>query len=642
MSNLFYKAIHKLRLITALLLFAQTHLNVAFGQAEGILFFHSEIYLNKRNVLKVTEVIKVEARGININRGIYRVLPENRSKSNPLKNVSYEIVSVKKDGVAEPYHIKNENGNTVIYIGDKNTYLPPGQYLYELQYVTANHVGFFNAYDELYWNVTGNEWSFRIDSASAIIHLPPEAKILQHACYTGYTGSTSNNCTVQQIADTVIMWAAKYLNANEGLTVAVGFEKNVITPPPPPGYWQENGLLFFAAIAVALLLLYYFITWYKHGRDPDAPTIIPLFDAPNNVSPAVMGYVNDEHFRNELITSSIINLAIKGYLKINETVDDGLFGLFKTTQYSLTKLKKADNALPAEEKILLNNLFGSSNELALTGSYDSKIRDATNAFTASIDQQYKAFVSKGNNRKRVIIPTLFLIVAILTVAVFDFIFIDRDLPLLVIAAIGTAVLFSISIALGYMYKRHLVLMWVVALLEMTLLICLAYYLLYETDEYLENNLLALAILLLTGAVSVMFYAYLIRKPSIEKIKLQSEIKGLAMYLSAAEEDRLKFFNPPKLTPEVFEKFLPYAMVLGVDEIWGKTFDNLLKNASVENASYKSTWHSGRNLSDAMFSNSLNASLTSSIKSASTPPSSSGSGGGGSSGGGGGGGGGGGW
>jgi uncharacterized membrane protein len=140
---------------------------------------------------------------------------------------------------------------------------------------------------------------------------------------------------------------------------------------------------------------------------------------------------------------------------------------------------------------------------------------------------------------------------------------------------------------------------------------------------------------------MVLYQYLIKQPSKEKLRKQSLIDGFKMYMGAAENEQLKFHNPPQMTPQVFETLLPFAMVMGVDQIWGQKFDELLKKTAAE---YQNTWYYGGVMNHYAFANTLNSSLTQSIQSASTKPSSSssGSGGGGFSGGGGGGGGGGGW
>ena len=105
-----------------------------------------------------------------------------------------------------------------------------------------------------------------------------------------------------------------------------------------------------------------------------------------------------------------------------------------------------------------------------------------------------------------------------------------------------------------------------------------------------------------------------------------------MYMGAAENEQIKFHNPPEMTPQSFEKLLPFAMVLGVDDIWGKKFDDLLKKMSYE---YQSNWYVGSSMNHFAMANVLNSSLTNSIQSAARQPSSSssGSGGGGFSGGG---------
>jgi hypothetical protein len=112
-----------------------------------------------------------------------------------------------------------------------------------------------------------------------------------------------------------------------------------------------------------------------------------------------------------------------------------------------------------------------------------------------------------------------------------------------------------------------------------------------------------------------------------------------MYLSAAEEQQLQHFNPPTMTPEVFEKYLPYAIAFKVEKVWGNRFQGMISSALID-PNYRPGWYSGSIINYGAFSAHMNSSLSSSVQSSSTPPSKSGgSGGGGFSGGGGGGGGG---
>jgi uncharacterized membrane protein len=158
----------------------------------------------------------------------------------------------------------------------------------------------------------------------------------------------------------------------------------------------------------------------------------------------------------------------------------------------------------------------------------------------------------------------------------------------------------------------------------------------------DNDVVYIAAFLVANVIIFLLYVYLIQRPSEEKQALRSRLLGFKMYLNTAEEKQLQHFNPPAMTPEVFEKYLPYAIAFGVEEVWGERFQGMIDRALVD-PSYHPVWYSGRVMNYGAFSHSMSSSLSSSVNSSSTPPSKSGgSGGGGFSGGGGGGGGGGGW
>jgi uncharacterized membrane protein len=149
------------------------------------------------------------------------------------------------------------------------------------------------------------------------------------------------------------------------------------------------------------------------------------------------------------------------------------------------------------------------------------------------------------------------------------------------------------------------------------------------------------------ALNAVFY-YLLQAPTFTGRKLMDRIEGFRLYLATAEEDRLNALNPPEQTPELFEKYLPYALALGVDQAWSERFAATLQRAAMQDrkTTYRPGWYSGSNWNSfdpAGFASDLGSSLSSAVaRSSVAPGSSSGSGGGGSSGGGGGGGGGGGW
>jgi len=206
----------------------------SMGQAmERILDFKSVIQVNKDSTLTVTETITVQAEGQAIKRGIYRDLPmleSNAYGSDYL--VDLEIKSVHRNGHVEPHFIEIGRRNQRLYIGDKDVFLKPGRYEYVITYVVGQQVAFLDNYDELAWNVTGNDWSFPIDKVQAIVKLPSGTAPLQQAAYTGLAGDTGQAYTVSSDQqNTLTFTTTKSLRTGEGLTVAVAWPRGVVEKP---------------------------------------------------------------------------------------------------------------------------------------------------------------------------------------------------------------------------------------------------------------------------------------------------------------------------------------------------------------------------------------------------------------------------
>ena len=559
-----------------------------FSQSERILSFHSDIKVDTSSTITVSETIKIYAQGQIFKRGITRTIPTEGIDSLGKEVLfDFKILSVERDGRSSKYHTKKGSGTITIYVGDKDVFLSEGEYSYTITYLMDRQIRFFDTYDELYWNVNGFDWDLPFDQVSSLVTLPEGGNIIQNACYTGRYGSDSTNCSAEIISDNSIRFSAEYLSAGENLTVATGFSKGIVqqpAPPPPPTFLEKFGALMLSGFISLLLLFYYGFTWLKFGIDPPKPTVYPQFEVPENMSPASVGMLDKQRYDGDLITGSILNLAVNGYLKIEEQVEDYVFGLFKSKTFVIHKLKEADKQLKKEERVLFKKLFSSASTLALDGKYNSKVKSAVTAFRTSLWNQHKGLIYQGFNLK-------FWIAPILTIIAYVFLFI------------------------------------------------------FLSSNYLrgDNDGLIFGLFLASNIIFFLIYQYLIRKPAAEKLRLKSLIEGFEMYMNAAEARQIAHFNPPELTPERFETLLPYAVVLGVERVWGQHFQNAISKSMVAQ-DYQPTWYSGHIGNFSTFNHTLNSSLSNSISRSATPPSSSGSGsgGGGFSGGGGGGGGGGGW
>ncbi|WP_447951235.1 DUF2207 domain-containing protein [Chryseobacterium koreense] len=607
-----------------------------FFSRERIINFHSDITVHEDASLTVTEKIKIESSGNQIRHGIFRQLPVTRNINGSSQSVKYTVLSVKKNGETEPFTTQNKYESFNIKIGDRNIELEPGIYTYELTYDTKKQIGFFEKYDELYWNVNGNFWNFNIDSISATVKLPENAKILQNSCYTGTTGSKNQDCSSKILSENSISWQAFNLLSNEGLTISVGFNKGVMIPPKAPNSFEKFGLLFGFLFTLIGLILYYYRTWKKYGIDPPSPVIYPQFSAPENLSPASLGYIHSGSFRDEQITAAIIGLATKGFLKISESEAKGLLSIFKGKVFTLEKLKNADQSLAKEEILLMNSLFRKGETVTLDGQYSEDLKSTVENFKANLKYQHDKLLNEGNNFSKLWTPGI-LISAIYFAGLGISYLINPDdnkFGLGVVIFVILAIIFTVVTFIGSQIGK---IGWnFVRVFFFLGAFIFAYQLGFDEYSFVNNNFNSCYIFLLLAIISLMVYQWLIKKPSVEKLRMISLIDGFKMYMRAAEDEVLKFHNPPKMTPEFFEKLLPYAVVFGVDQIWGEKFTKYLSDSGTD---YQPTYYYGgsfHNFNVGAFSSSW----TSSITSAST--SSSGSGGGGFSGGGGGGGGGGGW
>jgi uncharacterized membrane protein YgcG len=609
---------------------------------ERITSFVSEATINTDGSLDVTETIAVIAEGSTIKRGILRDFPTRYRDRNGLRvNVGFEVTSVERDGRDEHYAVEYLSNGKRIRIGNKDVFLDDGPHVYRISYRTTRQLGFFQGYDELYWNVTGNGWTFAIDRAEAVIALPPGAEIVQHAAYTGPQGATGQDFRVLQgEGSTYRATTTRSLWSGEGFTVAVGFTKGIV--PAPSGadklrqtLWDNVGIAALVA-SVLGVFFYYFWAWSRVGRDPPKGTIIPLFAPPEGLGPAGVRYVWRHEFDDKTFAASVVGLAVNGRAKIHD--NDG--------EFAIERLANQGPALTTSETALYSALSAGKTELKQ--SNHRRVAAAREALESSLRKLFEG-TAFARNRKwfwwGLVLSVVLLIASALLLPVEQ-------------AAIGIGMgawagiwwgvmLVFISKAIGGLFQRGIANKIGSVFLLLFMIPFVSAGLFFPTVAFWGSGslgLIVLAVAAVTMGIMNFVFFKLLSAPTIEGRKLIDQIEGFRMYMTTAEEDRLDALTPPEKTPELFEKYLPYALALDCENEWNEKFAAVLAAAGIAAAApawYAGThWNSG-NLGG--FTDSIGSSLAASTASSSSPPGSrSGSGGGGSSGGGGGGGGGSGW
>jgi hypothetical protein len=592
------------------------------GAAEGILAFHSDIVVYRDGTLEVRETIRVRAEGREIRRGIVRDFPTTYpTRDGRQIVVGFAFQSATRDGRPEAWRVEDLQNGKRIYLGSASYLLPRGEYTYEIVYRTDRQMGFFSDHDELYWNVTGVGSDFTIERASATVHLPGDIPrdAIKLEGYTGPQGARGGNLTAQLKDGVPHYFTTRRLGPREGLTIVATWPKGYIQPtvetPAPmpsrtasPGYDlsrdsgqapdfsglspaervfkrvlpRSNLPLWIALSGFLGLLAYYWIMWNRVGRDPPGSVIIPQYEPPKGLSPAAMRYILRMGDDNECFGAAVLDLAVKGYLRIQE--ESGILGLGKT--FTLIKQPTpAGRILAADELALLKELFSAGDSLVLKQENHRVMRRARRQHSASLERQYSSGYFRLNSGW-------------------------HFLGLL----ISLVVLLSLALPGNSEWWPR----W-----------------------FLASPLGWLTVLLAIGAIVLnIVFGRLLKAPTLEGRTAMDHIRGFRMYLEVAEGEELRRVAapPPPLTPQLYEAYLPAALALDVEQKWAERFAAVL---DIRAPDYQPAWYSGpgfsaRNL--GAFTSGLGSSLNSAIAASSTAPGSkSGSGGGGVSGGGGGGG-----
>ncbi|MGB0134719.1 DUF2207 domain-containing protein [Dokdonella sp.] len=611
---------------------------------ERILEFHSEIEIAHDASMHVTETIRVRAEGNRIRRGIYRDFPTRyQDASGNRVHIVFEPLGVTRDGQPEPWHAEALSNGVRVYFGDADVRLGSGEFTYAFTYKTARQLGYFENHDELYWNVTGLDWEFVIDKASASISLP-EPVDRDRISIEGYTGPKDSRAqdymTRVDVQGRSLIETTQPLQPQNGLTVVVGFPKGIVAVPD-----LEEKLAWFAAdnrreavLALGLLVLTGFLSlqWWRVGRDPRGGVVIPEYDPPARLSPSAMRYIRNMGYDDRCFAADIVQLGVLGAVRISKD---------KYSKYVVERSAAGASGaqLSDSTKVLYDGLLADRTSI----EFKQENHDIVGPARRAHESQLKEMHAKPNFRRNDGIGCLGGLISIATVVAAFMIDNLKASPLTIVATVCTFVVASIlaNVLHGWI-KSHNDGQKFSGLSVVGLLFALAITLGAIWFLSSQTSVLFALLIALISAVQVPF-AYWMRAPTPAGRKLLDRIEGLRLYLGVAERDDLARAKAPPMNADEYQRLLPYALALDVEKTWGDQLATAIGPAAFATAAAGMAWYASndaaRGFDAGSFGSSLGSSLSSAVSSSSTAPgSSSGSGGGGSSGGGGGGGGGGGW
>lgn len=356
---------------------------------ERILSFHSDIRVMTSGMIEVTETITVRAEGNRIRRGIYRDFPtEYTDRLGNEYRVAFRPLALLRNERGEPYHTQPIRGGVRTYFGSADRFIEHRVHTYAFRYEASRMLGFFDKHDELYWNVTGFDWAFPIDEASATVTLEFDAPLsgISFEAYTGRFGGRGKDYKAHiDSARSVHFRATKPLSPVNGLTIVVGWPKGFVEEPTRTDRisWllKDNRNLLVAVIGLVLLLIYYVPLWHKYGRDPEEGVVVTRYRPPEGYSPASLRYVRQMYYDDKIMTAAVVNLAVKGYLEIKR----------RGSKHWLIR-KDSDLLRPelaAGERELFTGLFRDGSQIELDDENHETLGDARSEHRESLQRDYK-------------------------------------------------------------------------------------------------------------------------------------------------------------------------------------------------------------------------------------------------------------
>ena len=447
-----------------------------------------------------------------------------------------------------------------------------------LRYRVRNALRFFEDHDELYWNVTGSEWDVPLSDASAQIFLPSGVMGLRATAFTGSFGSRGQNAEVATSGSSVDVSMLRPLGFHEGLTVVVGWDKGLVTAPGKGDLVVQFLESNWPISLVLPVFLFMFWLWSTNGRDPRVGPIAVQYAPPDGITPAEAGTLVDESAAMRDITATIVDLAVRGFIVIEEQEKSKMMEMISGKDY-VFHLQKGPTewlGLKAHEIAMLAGIFGHNG-----GSPDVSLSSLHNEFYKNLPRIkegiFDGLMSRGYFLHR---P--------------DYV---RS------GYIGGAVVTAV----------------------------LLFYLGTTAAQKLGMTPLPFFVAAILCGVTIAGFGWFMPARTQAGAKALAGVLGFEDFLVHVEADHMERISQ---TPETFEKYLPFAMALGVEKKWASAFKDIYSQPP---SWYQgSGYYSGGGFYPIMFINSLDG-MTAHASSvmASAPRSSGGSGfgGGGSSGGG---------
>jgi hypothetical protein len=532
----------------------------AQGSGERVASFHLDAMIRSDGSLEVTEEISYDF-GANQRHGIEREL-DTRERYDDEHDRVYALTDVtvySASGAPDAVQLISNTGSTTIRIGDPALTVS-GRQRYELHYVLRGLMNSFDDHDELYWEATGTRWRVPMSDLAVMVHAP--GPVQRTACFAGDPSSKAGCDQTQMIDERQVAFRQRSVAVGDGLTVVVGLAKGAVAVPPPVldstgrAPWSEppTGLSYLVAgLVVVATAVGGWLLWSRAGRDRrfaglplgltpapgqgGAEEYVPVgggpepavaFTPPKGIRPALAGLLLTERTAPMQISATIVDLAVRGYLRIEE---------LPGRDWQLTWLgeRSPDDQLARYERVLLDSLFQGAPAVRLSDlnqHFRTRYRQVS---TELADDGFRA----GWFRRR---PSIGGVTA----------------PRQLVGCLGVLVFLPISFGGVGSVLALAGAGWSAVVVAAGVLVALA--------------------------VALFVWRAMPARTALGRA-MWAQVVGFRRYLATAEADQLRHEE----AASVFSRYLPLAMIFGLTRRWATVFAQL---AAAQGTFAAVTWYVG--------------------------------------------------
>lgn len=604
-----------------------------------------DMKVNENNTFDITESIHVNF--ISPRHGIKREIPLKNKVTRLDGTTSSNRAEISNIEVNEPYKLAKRNGFTTIQIGDKDIETT-GTKEYVIKYTYNIGKDPLKDKDELYFNLIGTSWDTTINNITFTIDMPKTFDKTKLGFSVGSVGSTNSKYVTYDIRGTKIIGRLNAkLGPNQALTIRCELDEDYFSGET----LKQNHLKYLLIIIPILFTIISIILWYKYGRDEEVIETIEFYP-PDGLNSLEIGYNYKGCVKSKDVTSLLIYLANKGYIKISVIESENPFSSLASNQsikvngvkiselsgkystFKFIKLKEYDGSNKYEEEFF-NGLFSNGKTEVTYEDLYNKFYKTTNSIIKSIDKENKNKIFEKSSLNKIFIIKIFKIITLLLITVppvYEYSFPGAIIFALLIPYIIFSGIFDMSYKIiTKQSEQDISIIGFIVMVIIFMVVIFAPLNIFVipaiTSEaiYLISYILGYLLMIIMNVI-----INIIPKRSKYGNEMLGRIRGFKNFLETAEKDRLEALVNEN--PAYFYDILPFTYALDVSDVWIKRFESI-------NLTQPEWYDSPSSFSITSFDSFISSTIDSANSAMSSSPSSSSSSGGGSSGGGSGGGGG---